>query len=142
MYQLNLFHIFGSKFIEDHFYLGVTRWRSWLRHCPTSRKVAGSIPDGVSLEFFIGIILPAALCPGVDSASNRNEYQEYFLESKGGRCFGLTTLQPLCADCLQIWNLPEPSEPVQACNSIALPLQIITNYAQKSPVILGGQQAA
>ena len=24
-----------------------TRWRSWLRHCVTSRKVAGSIPDGV-----------------------------------------------------------------------------------------------
>jgi hypothetical protein len=23
------------------------RWRSWLRHCATSRKVAGSIPDGV-----------------------------------------------------------------------------------------------
>jgi hypothetical protein len=23
--------------------------------------------------------------PGVDSASNRNEYQEYFLEGKGGR---------------------------------------------------------
>ena len=23
------------------------RWRSWLRHCPTSRKVAGSVPDGV-----------------------------------------------------------------------------------------------
>jgi hypothetical protein len=28
----------------------VTRWRSWLRHCATSRKVAGSIPD-----FVIGI---------------------------------------------------------------------------------------
>ena len=23
------------------------RWRSWLRHCATSRKVAGSIPDGI-----------------------------------------------------------------------------------------------
>ena len=23
------------------------RWRSWLRHCTTSQKVAGSIPDGV-----------------------------------------------------------------------------------------------
>ena len=28
-----------------------TWWSSWLRHCSTSRKVAGSIPDGV-----IGII--------------------------------------------------------------------------------------
>jgi hypothetical protein len=28
---------------------GGTRWRSWLRHCATSRKVAGSIPDGVTM---------------------------------------------------------------------------------------------
>jgi hypothetical protein len=33
----------------------------------------------VSLEFFIDIILSVALWPWVDSASNRNEYQEYFL---------------------------------------------------------------
>jgi hypothetical protein len=49
----------------------------WLRNCATNRKVAGSI-----LEFFIYIILPAALGPGVCSASNRNEYQEYFLVIK------------------------------------------------------------
>ena len=29
------------------FLVGGTRWRSWLRHCATSRKVVGSIPDGV-----------------------------------------------------------------------------------------------
>ena len=28
-----------------------TGWRSWMRHCATSRKVAGSIPDGV-IEIF------------------------------------------------------------------------------------------
>ena len=44
-------------------------------------------------------------CPGVDSASNRNEYQEYFLRGKGGRCVGLTTLPLSCADCLEIWEL-------------------------------------
>jgi hypothetical protein len=27
---------------------GGTRWRSWLRHCATNWKVAGSIPDGVT----------------------------------------------------------------------------------------------
>jgi hypothetical protein len=27
---------------------GGTRWRSWLRHCATNRKVASSIPDEVS----------------------------------------------------------------------------------------------
>jgi len=37
----------------------------------------------MSLEFFIDIILPIALwLPGVDSASNRNEYQEHFLGVK------------------------------------------------------------
>jgi hypothetical protein len=40
----------------------------------------------VSLEFFIGIILSAL----VDSASNRNEYKEYFLRGKRGRCVGRT----------------------------------------------------
>jgi hypothetical protein len=40
----------------------------------------------VLLEFFIDIILLAALWPhGVNSASNRNEYQEYFLEGKGSQ---------------------------------------------------------
>jgi len=41
---------------------GGTRWYSWLRHCATNRKVAGSIPDGV-IGFFFDIILPAALWP-------------------------------------------------------------------------------
>ena len=31
-------------------YMG-TRWSSWLRHCATSGKVAGSIPDGVIGNF-------------------------------------------------------------------------------------------
>jgi hypothetical protein len=25
-----------------------TQWCSWLKHCTTSQKVAGSIPDGVT----------------------------------------------------------------------------------------------
>jgi hypothetical protein len=51
----------------------------WLRYCATNQKVVGSIPDGVT-EFFIDIILLISLWPWeVDSAPNRNEYQEYFL---------------------------------------------------------------
>jgi hypothetical protein len=30
---------------------GDTRWRGWLRHYATSRKVAGSIPDEVIIFF-------------------------------------------------------------------------------------------
>jgi hypothetical protein len=47
-------------------------------------------------------------------ASNRNEYQEYFLGGKGGRCVGLTTLPPSCADCLEIWE-PQPPGTLRAC---------------------------
>jgi len=42
--------------------------------------------------------------PGVNSASNRNKYQGYFLGGKGSRCVGLSTLPPSCADCLEIWE--------------------------------------
>jgi len=48
----------------------------WLRCCATIRKVAGSIPAGVIKSF------RSHYDPGVDSASNRNEYQEYFLGVK------------------------------------------------------------
>jgi len=51
----------------------------WLRCCDTIRKVAGSIPAGVS-GYFIDIkSFRSHYGPGVDSASNRNEYREYFL---------------------------------------------------------------
>jgi hypothetical protein len=52
-----------------------------VEHCATNRKVAVSIPDGV-IGFFIDIILPANYGPGVESVSNKNEYQEYFLVVK------------------------------------------------------------
>jgi len=52
------------------------------RRCATNRKDAGSIPDGVS-EFFIDIkYFQSHYGPGVDTASNRNEYQVYFLGVK------------------------------------------------------------
>jgi len=47
-------------------------------------------------------------------ASNRNEYQEYFLGVKGGRCLGLTTLPSSFADHLEIWE-PQPPGTLRAC---------------------------
>ena len=53
-----------------------------LRYCATYRKVAGSIPAGVS-GYFIDIkSFRSHYGPGVDSASNRNKYQDYFLGVK------------------------------------------------------------
>jgi len=66
----------------------------------------------VSLEFLIDLILPPHHGPGVDSASNRNKYQEYFLGGKGGRCVGLT-LPPSRADRLEIWE-PRPPGTLRA----------------------------
>jgi hypothetical protein len=52
--------------------------------------------------------------PGVDSASHRNEFQEYFLGGKLGRCVWLTTLPPSSADCLEIWE-PQTPGTLRAC---------------------------
>jgi hypothetical protein len=56
----------------------------------------------VPMEFFIDITLPAAIW--------QYEYQEYLLGGKGvkdGRCVGLTTLPPSCANCHEVWE-PQP----------------------------------
>ena len=63
--------------------------------------------------------------PGVDSASNRNEYQQYFLGGKRGRCLGLTLPPSRAVLKSGSLNLLEPSGPVLACNGIALPLPFI-----------------
>ena len=43
-----------------------------------------------------------------------NEYEEYFLGCKGGRCVGLTTLPPSYADCHDIRE-PHPPGTLRAC---------------------------
>jgi hypothetical protein len=76
--------------------------------------------------------------PGVHSASNRNEYQECFLRGECGRCVGLTTLPPSCADCLEI---VEPQRPgtLTACTGIALPfywLGMTCHFTNGTPSLL------
>ena len=75
----------------------------------------------MSLEFFIDIkSLRSHYGPGVDSASNRNDYQEHFLGGKGGRCARLTILPPSCAVVTKSGNLNflEPSGLLRACNGV------------------------
>ena len=91
----------------------------------------------VSVEFFIDIkSFLSHYGPGVDSASNRNEYQEYFLGVKGGRCVRADNLPPSCAVVTKSGNLNflETSVPLQACNGRALPLcnsQMIVEISRK-----------
>ena len=91
-----------------------TRWRSWLRHCATSQKVAGSIPGGVIGIFRwhnpSGRTVALGLTQPLTEMSTRN----ISWGAKGGRCVGLTTLPPSCADCLEIWE-PQPPGTLWAC---------------------------
>jgi hypothetical protein len=56
LYDLNISNKYNTVIVLS-FYLktnrerGGTRYRRWLRHCATSRKVAGSIPDEVIVFF-------------------------------------------------------------------------------------------
>ena len=67
----------GLQIVKD-----ICTLSSWLRHCTTSRKVAGSIPDDVNGFFLLTQSFRLQYGRGVDSASNRNEYQECFLGVK------------------------------------------------------------
>jgi hypothetical protein len=63
-----------------------------LGHCATSQKVVGSIPSGV-----IGIYNYGHCGPGVNSASNRNEYGGYLLGVKVENAVWLDYLEILGA---------------------------------------------
>ena len=71
--------------------------------------------------------------PGVDSASNRNEYQEYFLWGKGGRCVRLTTYNhpvPLSRNLgsLTSWNTLGHSGPVKGLLNFYCTYNIFTAH--------------
>jgi hypothetical protein len=96
------------------YYILYTRWRSWLRHCAKNRKVVGSIPDGV-----IGIFHwhnPSGRAMALGSTQPVTEMSTRNI-SWGGRCVGLTTLPPSCADFLKIWE-PQPPGTLRACQGL------------------------
>ena len=106
---------------------GGTRSRSWLRHCATSQKVAGSIPDGV-----IGIIhwrtpsgytMALGLTQPLSEMSTRNfSWGVKATSGYGWQPYHLHVLTVFKSGSL---NFLEPSGPVQGCNGIALPVFIM-----------------
>jgi hypothetical protein len=90
------------------------------------RKVAGSIPFGIIGIFHCldtsGRPVSLGSTKSVTHLSNRDI--SWGGGGRGGRCVGLTTLPPSCADCLRNngnISLLEPSRAVQVSNGIALP---------------------
>ena len=61
----------------------------------------------------------------IDSSSNINDYREYLLGGKGGRCVELTTLSASCADCLEILGAPNTWTP----KGLSRPVQIDLAFA-------------
>lgn len=64
--------------------------------------------------------------PGVDSASDRYEYQSCPLVSKGGQCVRLKALPPSCAHYIEIWE-PQPLVNLSACKTYAQGLLYVYN---------------
>ena len=108
-----------------------TRWRSWLRHCATSREVAGSIPDGVTGIFHwhnpTGRTLALGLTQPLTEMSTRIFPLGVGLNPPVRRVDNLTNFM-----CRMSWNL-EPSGAIQACNGIALPWPWVGKLSADSP---------
>ena len=64
---------------NEYIYGDRGRVAQWLRCFATNRKVTVSIPAGANVFFIDVKSFRTHYGPGVDSVSNRNEYQEYFL---------------------------------------------------------------
>ena len=93
-----------------------TPWRSWLRHCATSRKVAVSFPDGVSGIFHwhnpSGRNMGVGLTQPPTEMSTRNIFW-----GKDGPCVWMTTLSSSCTFCFEIWE-PHTPGTFRACTGL------------------------
>jgi len=104
----------------------IARWRIWLRHCPTSRKVAGSIPDYVIRIFHwhdpSDRNMALRLTQPLTEMSTRNiSWEVKAAGTQGWQPYHLHVPIVLKSGSLAFL---EPSGPVQACNGIALPLPL------------------
>jgi hypothetical protein len=103
-----------------------TRWRSWLRHCATSRTVRDSISGGVSGIFHWNN--PPGRTMGLGSTQHVKKIgtKNILWGIKGPDAWGW---QPYRLHVQILWksgafNLLEPLEPVQACTGITVHLSL------------------
>jgi hypothetical protein len=94
---------------------------SWLRHCTTSRKFTGSIPDGVTGIYhwhnpFSRTVVLGLTQPLTEMSASNNS-----LGVKTAGAYGWQTYHLHVAIVLKTGNLIvlEPYGPLQACNGIA-----------------------
>ena len=102
---------------------GCTRWRSWLRHCATSRKVAGSIPDGVIIFHWhkpSGSTMALGSTKPLTDMSTRNI--SWRVKAAGAWSWQPNHFHVPIVLKSGNFNLQESSELVQVCVGIVLPL--------------------
>ena len=137
---LPVYSVAAVLYLQSVLHVMGTAVAQWLRCCATNRKVVASIPAGVIGFFFDIKSFRSHYGSGVDSASNRNEYQEYFLEVKGGRCVRLTTYDnpvPLSRNqgTLASWNLLGLSRLLMGLLFFFATCNVISHIAYKAPNI-------
>jgi len=97
-----LYSVYSDIILNDYSQWRGTLWRSWLRHCATSRQVAGSIPDGVIGIFHwhnpSGRTMALGLTQPLTQMSSRNI--SWGLRRPVRRVDNLTTFM-----CRLSWNL-------------------------------------
>ena len=72
-----MYFFLASACMEISNYMKAIWDLGWSRRCATNRTVSGSIPGGVTGDFFRGTP-DRTMCPEVDSASE-SEYQGFLL---------------------------------------------------------------
>ena len=85
----------------------VLHWVMGARGGATGRKVAGSIPDGFTGIFHWHNTSGCTMVLGSSQPLIEMSTRNISCGGKGGRCVGLITLPPSCADCHKIWE-PQP----------------------------------